>query len=110
MYERKLLFVALLAATVVSTPAIARSEIYVNIGPPPPVVEVVPAPRPGYVWAPGYWGWNGHKHVWAKGHWKRATMDVNGCLTSGCNAETGGISSAAIGVDARSFFRYDALI
>lgn len=71
MDHRKLLVVALLAAGVVSTPAIARTEVYVNIGPPPPVVEVVPAPRQGYVWAPGYWGWNGHKHVWAKGHWKR---------------------------------------
>src|SRR5437773_11291620 len=71
MNERKLLVVALLAAGVVSTPAMARSEVYVTIGPPPPIVEVVPAPRTGYVWAPGYWGWNGHKHVWAKGHWKR---------------------------------------
>jgi hypothetical protein len=71
MIERNLVFAALLTASVVSTPAIARSQVYVTIGPPPPIVEVVPPPRHGYVWAPGYWGWNGHKHVWAKGQWKR---------------------------------------
>jgi hypothetical protein len=72
MYERKILVVALLAAGVIcTTPAMARSQVYVTIGPPPPIVEVVPPPRHGYVWAPGYWRWNGHKHVWAKGQWKR---------------------------------------
>ena len=33
--------------------------------------EVVPAPRAGYVWAPGYWNWHSNRHVWAKGHWER---------------------------------------
>jgi hypothetical protein len=43
----------------------------VDIGnpPPPPLVEVVPAPRVGYVWAPGYWAWDGHRHVWVAGRW-----------------------------------------
>ncbi len=34
-------------------------------------IEAVPAPRVGYVWAPGYWNWRGNHHVWAKGTWVR---------------------------------------
>jgi hypothetical protein len=65
--------VGLLASATVGTTAYARSNVdfQVNIGPPAPIVEVVPDPRPGYVWAPGYWNWNGSHHVWAKGHWIR---------------------------------------
>ena len=37
--------------------------------PPPPQVEVVTvAPGPAYVWAPGYWSWNG-SWVWIRGSW-----------------------------------------
>jgi hypothetical protein len=50
----------------------ARAEIYIGIAPPEPRVEVVPAPRRGYVWAPGYWAWRGRHHVWMDGHWVRA--------------------------------------
>ncbi|WP_370649056.1 hypothetical protein [Cupriavidus sp. EM10] len=34
----------------------------------------MPAPRPGYVWAPGYWMWDDHyrKHAWKRGHWETA--------------------------------------
>ncbi len=56
-------------------PAHASPRVGVNIvigNPPPPVrYEVVPAPRRGYVWAPGYWDWNGRRHVWIVGHWER---------------------------------------
>ena len=38
---------------------------------PPPRVVVVPQPRPGYVWAPGYWRWDGRTHVWMDGAWMR---------------------------------------
>lgn len=34
--------------------------------------EVVPAPRREYVWAPGYWNWEGRHHVWHRGTWVRA--------------------------------------
>lgn len=46
----------------------------IEIGtPPPPVrVEVVPAPREGYHWAPGYWRWEGHRHHWIEGRWVEA--------------------------------------
>ncbi len=68
---KKLVIAALLAssATVFSLPASA--EIYVNIAPPAARYEVVPAPRVGYVWVPGYWDWRGNKHIWARGHWER---------------------------------------
>jgi hypothetical protein len=43
----------------------------VQVAPPPPRVEVVPPPRAGYVWAPGYWRWDGYRYVWLDGHWVR---------------------------------------
>jgi hypothetical protein len=46
----------------------------VGIGTPPPapIVEYVPVAVPGHVWAPGFWAWNGHRHVWNSGSWQRA--------------------------------------
>jgi WXXGXW repeat (2 copies) len=43
--------------------------VEVEVAPPPLRVVEVPPPRPGYVWAPGYWRWNGREHVWADGRW-----------------------------------------
>jgi len=45
--------------------------VEVDVRPPPPRVVVLPAPRRGYVWAPGYWRWNGRQHVWTDGRWLR---------------------------------------
>ena len=45
--------------------------VYINIGPPPPRVEVMPAPRPGYLWTPGYWDWRHGRHYWVGGTWVR---------------------------------------
>ena len=47
MDTRRILMAGLLATSVASTAALARSnvEFELNIGPPPPIVEVVPAPR-----------------------------------------------------------------
>jgi hypothetical protein len=46
-------------------------DIFYNTVPPAPIVEVVPEPRVGYVWAPGYWNWSGNQHVWVHGTWIR---------------------------------------
>ena len=48
----------------------------VDVAPPPPRVIVVPAARRGYVWAPGYWRWNGRQHVWIDGRWMRERRGV----------------------------------
>ena len=71
---KKLVLGSLIAATLVSTalPAAAdRVDFYVNVPPPAPRYEVVPAPRYGWMWVPGYWEWRGHRHVWIGGHWVR---------------------------------------
>jgi hypothetical protein len=40
-----------------------------RIAPPAPRVVIVPAPRPGRIWAPGYWRWTGGAYVWIDGAW-----------------------------------------
>lgn len=69
---QNLIAAAVLAAGILA-PAVteARAAVYVNLAPPAPIVEAVPAPRVGYVWAPGYYSWNGHRHVWRHGYWVR---------------------------------------
>lgn len=65
------LCVAALGATAIPTTASAQVGVYLNIAPPPPRNEVVPAPRRGYVWVPGYWNARNKRHVWQPGHWER---------------------------------------
>lgn len=67
---KKCLLAVTLAAVVGSftAPAVG-ADIIVNIAPPPPRFEAVPAPRHGYVWAPGHWEWNGRAYHWVGGRW-----------------------------------------
>ena len=58
--------VALLAVS----PVFAAS-IEIEVAPPPSRVVEAPPPRPGFVWAPGYYRWDGHRHVWVDGHFMR---------------------------------------
>jgi hypothetical protein len=57
----------------IALPSIGSARVYVDVdlAPPAPRVEVVPRARVGYVWAPGYWNYTGHRHVWTKGHYLR---------------------------------------
>jgi hypothetical protein len=73
MWKRKLLLGALAAASigVLPLPSLADTGIFVDVAPPAPRYEVVPAARPGYTWIPGYWDWRGHRHVWVKGRFER---------------------------------------
>jgi len=73
MWTRKLLLSAIVASTfaAVAPAAQAGVDVYINVPPPALRYEVVPAPRAGYVWAPGYWNWHNNRHVWAKGHWEK---------------------------------------
>ena len=59
-------------ATVVTapfTPANAQVNITFGAPPPPPRYEVVPAPRAGYVWAPGHYELVRDQYVWIPGQW-----------------------------------------
>jgi hypothetical protein len=62
-------------STAAFAPLQASAQIKVNIvvpvAPPLVVVEAPPPPRVGYVWAPGYWRWDGARHVWSQGHWEQ---------------------------------------
>lgn len=57
----------------VAAPAPAVVEVIAPQPPPVRVVEEV-TPRPGYVWARGYWHWTGARYVWHRGHWEVARV------------------------------------
>jgi hypothetical protein len=58
-----------IAAGAALAPVVASAQVDITVAPPAARVEVVPAPRAGFVWAPGYWGWRGGAHVWIGGRW-----------------------------------------
>jgi len=72
--KRHIAIAALLAASFAAylpTQAFAQVGVSIVIGNPPPArYEAVPAPRRGYIWAPGYWDWNGRRYMWIRGHWE----------------------------------------
>jgi len=50
----------LITSSLMGMTAIAENvgiSLDIGVAPPPLQVEVMPAPQPGYVWAPGYWEW-----------------------------------------------------
>jgi hypothetical protein len=74
---KQVLFSALVASAFVTAvlPAVAApANVVIRIGPPEPRVEVMPAPRRGYDWTPGYWNWNANRnrHNWVAGSWVRS--------------------------------------
>jgi hypothetical protein len=75
-WPRKSAFVAAIIIACASTSAVSKAHVNfalnLNVGPPPPIVEAVPEPRPGLVWVPGYWEWDGRRHAWREGHWLHA--------------------------------------
>jgi hypothetical protein len=73
MLKRKALFAAIVASTLGAFPLAASADkvIVVEEAPPPLKHEVVPAPRHGYVWAPGYWDWRHGHYTWVNGHWEK---------------------------------------
>jgi hypothetical protein len=68
-----LVLAAVLGLGALASPAFAQFSISIDIAAPPPAerVEVVREVRPGWVWLPGFWGWEGHRHVWVEGRWER---------------------------------------
>jgi hypothetical protein len=53
---------------VIAAPAAAPEIIVVEVAPPPARQEAIPPAREGYVWAPGYWNYDGSRHVLVEGH------------------------------------------
>jgi hypothetical protein len=63
---------AFAAAMFIGSVAPAYSAVVdIEVAPPAPRVVEVPPPRAGFVWAPGYYRWDGHQHVWVDGRWLR---------------------------------------
>lgn len=74
MFMRRTILTMAVAAAC-AAPVVASAETYVVMTPPgvtytpDPVYEPTPAPRDGYVWAPGYWRSDGDRRIWISGHW-----------------------------------------
>jgi hypothetical protein len=58
------------AASLAVSTCFAQAVIIAPTAPPAPRVEVVPAPRSGYVWDQGRWRWAHGRYVWVPGHWQ----------------------------------------
>lgn len=71
---KKTLLAMMIAASIgtLSTSLPATADVIVKVAPPPPRHEVVPAPRRGYVWTPGYWEWRRGRYVWVNGVYVKA--------------------------------------
>jgi WXXGXW repeat (2 copies) len=72
MKTRKLLLAAIAVTTLAGVaPAFADVDFWVNSAPPEPRHEVMPAPRHGYVWEPGFYDYRHGHYRWVPGHWER---------------------------------------
>lgn len=63
----KFLLLATVLAGAAAVPATAQVTINIGVSPPPAQYEAVPVLPPTQTWAPGYWAWNGDRHVWVRG-------------------------------------------
>jgi hypothetical protein len=69
---KKTLFAAIVAAGSLMGAMPAANAQYsatIQVAPPPPLHEVAPQPRSGFVWTPGHHEWRGDRYVWMRGHW-----------------------------------------
>lgn len=69
---KRTVIAVLLAASFAGAAATAQAATYIQIAPPPPRTEAVPAARPGKVWVAGHWEWRNNKHHWVRGKWMQA--------------------------------------
>ncbi|PYL06811.1 MAG: hypothetical protein DME34_08125 [Verrucomicrobia bacterium] len=71
--KMKLSFVALAALLLIGlTPASSLAYIGISVGFAPPAIPIYTqpyAPAGGYLWAPGYWAFNGFDYYWVPGYW-----------------------------------------
>ena len=68
MRKRTLLLASLAASAIGFIPVAASADvgIFLDVAPPDPRHEVIPAHRPGHVWQPGYWDWRNGRYVWVR--------------------------------------------
>jgi hypothetical protein len=67
---KTLLTAVVLAVTFAIASPLGAARIWVQVAPPAPIVETVPAqPGAGYVWVGGYYRWDGARYVWVHGHY-----------------------------------------
>lgn len=71
---KKIIASFLLVTAAAFSPLLAQAgvSLSVNIAPPPlPVYAQPPMPGDGYMWTPGYWGWdpNNNDYYWVPGTW-----------------------------------------
>lgn len=71
--QHKPLLAATLAAMLLGFGAAAQAQYsaVVSVAPPAPRHEVMPAPRSGWVWAPGHYEYRGNQYTWIEGQWMR---------------------------------------
>jgi len=71
---KKILLAAMITASFGGLTAVTSASaavVVVRTAPPAPREERIPAPRRGYVWAPGHWEWKHNRHTWVGGSWLR---------------------------------------
>ncbi len=86
--HKALLLGLMMAAGTVAEPTIASAGIAIDIdvAPPPVRVETIPPPRVGFVWAPGFWEWRGHAHVWGPAATSTSDAAITGWAMAGFSA------------------------
>ena len=67
-------FPLLLATSTLAAPTVSFAQVSIGlsigIAPPALPVYVQPVvPGPGYIWAPGYWGYGAPGYYWVPGTW-----------------------------------------
>jgi hypothetical protein len=61
-----------LSTAVLAVPAFGQIHVYIGAPPPPVRIEVrPPMPGDGFIWVDGYWGNDGYRYRWVRGHWDR---------------------------------------
>lgn len=56
-------------AVVATAPYYSGTQHILVQAPPAPIYESVPAPREGWVWAPGHYEWRDGRYTWTAGRW-----------------------------------------
>jgi hypothetical protein len=70
MFNRRIALLAVALAA--SVPAWSQSSLTIDTAPPAARIETPGPVREGYVWAPGYWGYESDRYTWVEGRYLEA--------------------------------------